>query len=884
MKKFLAILASLSMVTSSGITAISCVANQPGGNDEDRDSDLEKLSKNDFNNLLGASISQAKAMIIDNEYQISQIATNKTMYDKEARKVIEKFNPKDEGLNFNSSIGDVIKKYFGPGTDKKLRTDLNSENVQLGHEKGVTSPILSLIPSAFRTDGLEKIKDIIFKVLNVLIDGGAIGETVVDYMNQIYANKIDSTLNHLIDGLVNSTDFNIKGIVKDIKPFSAVISTFFSSFFKRNEFFSQARTAINSLFDPTSPKYLENSLYGSSTDPDLKVTPIANIPLSRVKAELLLSITKILKMFFVFPTEKDEAFKDIQPGTDQEVPLILSTFLLSIVKNEPLAKQDIKTVLLDLVEEIFRIMTIVNAYFSIFDSTKEFEPKDNQHLFSVDKNNYEFLSEQYSKIKTLGETSYVKDKAINLNYLVANLDYYFGSLKMNDKTSAYRFQQGLFLLFNDPSENYKERNSYDNRPSFLTDRFFDTLLIFGAKFTTGKSRKTIIDLYNDKNTKATMSEAFLRPIILGLINGDDMQIVLRLINQLIKILVDLVPELVLFEDYFKDINIILENGLKKPAFVKNTLHYLLTEDLRDLFNGTKVINEDLLNRWFSSNPEDKVNLQTLFLKPLGDLIVLFGGKQNTDIYLESLYNSSIPEIISLISGYLNNLSPELDVKKAKYEVEGDATNKKSSLKILNLDLPSTRQFILGLIGSTTESTDNVFSTIVTEIFSDSDENNSLVSRLGLNFKAVLEKLGMKGENTFTKDSFLGSLFQMFLPTTKPVTTPEIVLTKASYEVDLMGLWLKNLIDILEKLSVPFNYDKFILQLLDNDKIFNIKLKEDELKYFVNDPNEIESLAFYVKFNHPITLSHTDYLFRIKRLDVNKFYDFYNITSNKNRKD
>jgi hypothetical protein len=109
---------------------------------------------------------------------------------------------------------------------------------------------------------------------------------------------------------------------------------------------------------------------------------------------------------------------------------------------------------------------------------------------------------------------------------------------MANKTSAYRIQQGLFLLFNDPSENYQERNNYYNKPSFLVDRIFDMLLILGTKLTTGTSHDTLLKLYNDKLVKATMSEAFLRPIILGLINGEDMRIVLRLIKQALKTLLD----------------------------------------------------------------------------------------------------------------------------------------------------------------------------------------------------------------------------------------------------------------------------------------------------------------------------------------------------------
>jgi hypothetical protein len=100
---------------------------------------------------------------------------------------------------------------------------------------------------------------------------------------------------------------------------------------------------------------------------------------------------------------------------------------------------------------------------------------------------------------------------------------------------------------------------------------------------------------------------------------------------------------------------------------------------------------------------------------------------------------------------------------------------------------------LGLIGTTTQSDDNLFSTIITEIFNDSDEQNSLIKRLGLNIKAVLQKLGMQAANrkaktaTFTTNSFFGSLIQLLLPVTKPATNPTIEITEASFEVDLMGL-------------------------------------------------------------------------------------------------
>jgi len=128
----------------------------------------------------------------------------------------------------------------------------------------------------------------------------------------------------------------------------------------------------------------------------------------------------------------------------------------------------------------------MNAYFSFFDQAKTFNPTDSQHLFSADQSNFAYVNRIFNQ--TLGDSQYIKDKALNLNYFISNMDYYFGSLHLQNDVGAYRFQQGLFLILADPSEAAEsqvtpknELRNYEHRDSAIISTLVNSLLLVGSQ-------------------------------------------------------------------------------------------------------------------------------------------------------------------------------------------------------------------------------------------------------------------------------------------------------------------------------------------------------------------------------------------------------------------
>jgi len=128
----------------------------------------------------------------------------------------------------------------------------------------------------------------------------------------------------------------------------------------------------------------------------------------------------------------------------------------------------------------------MNAYFSFFDETKSFNPIDSQHLFNTEQSNFAYLNSVFNK--TLNDSQYIKDEALNLNYFLANVDYYFGSLCLQSDLGAYRFQKGLFLMLADPSDGTEtqvtpnnESRNYNHRNSTLSSVLINTALLVGSQ-------------------------------------------------------------------------------------------------------------------------------------------------------------------------------------------------------------------------------------------------------------------------------------------------------------------------------------------------------------------------------------------------------------------
>jgi hypothetical protein len=249
--------------------------------------------------------------------------------------------------------------------------------------------------------------------------------------------------------------------------------------------------------------------------------------------------------------------------------------------------------------------------------------------------------------------------------------------------------------------------------------------------------------------------------------------------------------------------------------------------------------------------------------------------QNFSPIGDFFFNSSLPEIVSLLGLYANQLSPNFDVKTGSYGTS--TSDPKTAFRTFNLDLLTVHRFLIGLIGDE-NGKDNLLAKMIVALFTDGD--NSLVRRFGLNAHEVLKVLGMNGENSFQRTSFLGSMMQIFFPLLKDSTAENLVFNQDTYQIDLLGQWMKNGFDLIKKLNEVGDYHNFINQLLQNNQTFSLKLRENELTYFFTQPQQIQTLAFLVRFTNPLTLKKTNYIFYLRRDDVNQGYYFYQITSDK----
>jgi len=131
MKKFLSILASLTIITSSATGVIAC-----GSNTENKAGSQSAIENNNAQNLLGAAFNEAKAIIIDNHYKISPKITNEVFKDVQAKDLITDYHIEGD-LTDDSNLQAVIHQYFG--TAESYPPINIEEDFSINNTKGVRS-------------------------------------------------------------------------------------------------------------------------------------------------------------------------------------------------------------------------------------------------------------------------------------------------------------------------------------------------------------------------------------------------------------------------------------------------------------------------------------------------------------------------------------------------------------------------------------------------------------------------------------------------------------------------------------------------------------------------------------------------------------------------
>jgi len=196
-----------------------------------------------------------------------------------------------------------------------------------------------------------------------------------------------------------------------------------------------------------------NVLYQQALSSAIQEISDDNLTFKDLNQKLFSLITQILEQAVVLTPDANLA--DLGEGIDDQEKFLI-TFLNQVISQQALRMVDLSdpTALGGLLKPVFEFIIISNIYFQQFDTLKSYQVVDHNHLFSATKDNYTFLSEL--KDVKVSDSVVFKDQGLNLNYFVANLDYFLGSLQNFNQASEDRLEQLLFLLFNDasnPSQN-----------------------------------------------------------------------------------------------------------------------------------------------------------------------------------------------------------------------------------------------------------------------------------------------------------------------------------------------------------------------------------------------------------------------------------------------
>jgi len=898
MKKFLSILASLMIITSSATGVIAC-----GTNNESKTNSI--IENNNKANLLGAAFNEAKAIIFDDQYKLSQKVSNEAISSLEANQFITDYTPQGD-LTTKSSVKEVINQYFGNEDDYTSNLDATEDKtVQLNNTKGEVSGLRTFIES--KTSNEKIINSILWAVKFIKtipeFDGLKVTQGVFDILNVIYNN--DPQANDWVDGIVDTlASFGIKDLAEKFFDPNAADNVFknllpkVEKYFKDYKPIKALRDFTNNFLKANDSKDFQEKLY-TQEDSAHKIPKIAEIKVTDTKTEILRAIQRLLEHVFVFPEHHEDVFKDIDHDSLSGVSLTLADFGSALIKKKPLKLKkgwDQGDNLYQVVLESMRAFTILNAYFSLFDGIKTHEVKDSHHLFADDKDNFAYMAQIADQTQTLGQSAYVDNQAINLNYFLANLDYYFGSLYLENKTGAFRFIQGLFLLLNDPtSVEDASDETYQSRQSSISSVLFEMILFIGTQQVEPKSQVTnpFWKIYNSI-ASTTLDQQF-RSMLMSLVNGDSYDTLLKLAGGVLKTLIeaDTTGILAFIKPYLKDLQTILQNARQNPEFVNNTLFFLLNGDLRPFLNGTEFITNDLFNRWFLS--EQKVNLMTFLAKPVVEIIGIFKPKVYESSLGEMYYNRSIPGLVRQLNLYFNQLDANADLdpalgayqtSKANTVVTKDTkfvANENLHFMDLDLKLSSLGVVITKIIGDE-NGKENIVSTTIEALKKPDMTNNQqgFVAKLGLNLPEVFKALGMSGDNTVEAESFLGVLLSWLLPLAKPNKDGKITVdtSKGSNDlkINLIWTWLLNLTDVVVQLDEIYpHYEVAILNLLRDPEIFSFKFDPKSINYD-NDGRTIKDFKFEVTFNNPVTHKSKDqYTFHVARQTKQKTFRFTSVT-------
>jgi len=397
MKKFLSIIASMTIFVSSTVTVVSCTTNS---RNQHNDNSNYNPGDSDQNNETKQAIEQAmeariKAAVLTDSYHINKQQTQDVAF--------RQFS------NNKNNLKTVYNSFFDEKSLEENTTKKIDFNGNLGYEGQVINPIYNALNIP------DFLKDIIANLTNIDLNSPDLKSKIIKIFNNIrdvlqgftataIADKLPILIGQIPSGIMDMIPKIIGNTLSD------VTQSFIDTIASR----TTVEPILDSLITGSDLSRFENSTVATLND------------------ALFVNLTNLVGFAI------DENYQEIDDSSANFDQLgqywytnrkKLSEF--SFTKNLP------KTV-----EKLISTLGVFNAILTIY-KTPNVLPKDDQHLFDDQITNIKFV--ENLQTKTLTDFK-IDLKKFHLGQLISNTAYYLGE---TNNVGQQRFQKLLYtLLFN----------------------------------------------------------------------------------------------------------------------------------------------------------------------------------------------------------------------------------------------------------------------------------------------------------------------------------------------------------------------------------------------------------------------------------------------------
>ncbi|WFQ93400.1 MOLPALP family lipoprotein [Mycoplasma feriruminatoris] len=388
MKKLIAILSSMMMITTASLPIIAC---------HTKEHKFE--NNNSITNTQTSASLFAKELILADQLGINLKEIQNRNQQKDLALLLDETNLKldnnDSNIKNISSSNDLINQYFEK--DSYKNKDVLDSKIKLDTQKKLDNPLFKLLGLSI-TDS-DKFIDDITNLLTLLVNLNPMFiSSNFDQSNttlQSFFKNIKPSLKTLFNSISNSKD-----VVKNVKEFQEKLDV--------NVKYKDLKVEDLDIAFYTS---LINAIGSGLNQKEFKVVEIDTNNINKTLDNTAEMLTKLISS----PAKSNQG---------KEWDIILYTL---------------------------QALQFIQLKFSLFENIKSHTPTSANNLFDANKTNQEFLTELY-KGKTIESITEKKPSSINLKYILSFFKSAVNELKDEKKLDGYELQKLLAMLFLSPEE------------------------------------------------------------------------------------------------------------------------------------------------------------------------------------------------------------------------------------------------------------------------------------------------------------------------------------------------------------------------------------------------------------------------------------------------